>query len=82
VAEQVQKPLQNPIIQDGRGTATDNAVVELLFRTIKWKHIYLNRATIGLNLSQGINEFIEKYNHRKHQGINRKEHVESYKTAA
>lgn len=32
-------------------------------------YIYLNPAKTGLELYQGIKEFITRYNKRKHQGI-------------
>ncbi|MGB3452572.1 MAG: IS3 family transposase [Moheibacter sp.] len=58
------------ISMDGKGRATDNIYVERFFRTIKYDYIYLNPAKTGLDLYQGIKEFMIGYNKRKHQGIN------------
>jgi len=76
------KELQIQISMDGKGRATDNAFIERFFRTIKQKHIYLNPAQNGLVLYKGIDLFIAKYNHRRHQGINRKKPVDLYSKAA
>lgn len=76
------KGLKIRISMDGRGRATDNAIIERWFRTIKQKHIYLNPAENGLELYQGIDKFVKKYNHRRHQGINRRKPIELYQEAA
>lgn len=70
------------ISMDGTGRATDNAIIERWFRTIKQKQIYLNPAENGLELYQGIDKFVKKYNHRRHQGINRRKPIEFYERAA
>jgi len=70
------------ISMDGKGRATDNAIIERWFRTIKQKHIYLNPASDGLELYAGIQSFIKRYNHRRHQGINRRKPIALYKQAA
>jgi putative transposase len=70
------------ISMDGKGRATDNAFIERFWGTIKRKHIYLNPAEDGLELYQGIANFILKYNHRHHQGINRQKPIDLYTKAA
>ncbi|MCH2449445.1 MAG: DDE-type integrase/transposase/recombinase, partial [Gracilimonas sp.] len=70
------------ISMDGKGRATDNAFIERWFRTIKQKYIYLNPAGNGLELYQGIDTFVKKYNHRRHQGIDRRKPVDLYLNAA
>ena len=70
------------ISMDGKGRATDNAFIERWFRTVKQKHIYLNPASNGLELYQGIDAFVKKYNHRRHQGIERRKPVDLYLNAA
>lgn len=70
------------ISMDGKGRATDNSYIERFFRTIKWKHIYLHSAKDGLELYKGVDTFVEKYNHRKHQGIGRKKPIQLYQQAA
>lgn len=66
------------ISMDGKGRATDNAFIERWFRTIKQKHIYLNPASDGLELYQGIDTFVQKYQIRRHQGIERKKPRDLY----
>ena len=70
------------ISMDGKGRATDNAFIERFFGTIKRKHIYLNPAKDGLDLYQGIDTFIKKYNRRNHRGINRQKPIIRYQQAA
>jgi putative transposase len=71
------------ISMDGKGRATDNIYIERFWRTIKQDHIYLNPATDGLQLFNGIKEFIDYYNNKKsHQGINRDIPVNLYRKAA
>jgi len=76
------KELGIRISMDGKGRATDNAFIERWFRTVKHRHIYLNPASSGLELYQGIDAFVEKYNRRKHQGINRRKPIDLYGYAA
>lgn len=70
------------ISMDGKGRATDNAFIERWFRTIKQKHIYLHPASNGLELYQGIDTFVKKYNQRRHQGIERRKPIDLYLNAA
>jgi len=70
------------ISMDGKGRATDNAFIERWFRTIKQKHIYLYPASDGLELYQGIDTFVHKYNKRRHQGIDRRKPIDLYLHAA
>jgi putative transposase len=60
------------ISKGGKGRATDNAFIERWFRTIKQKHIYLNPASDGWELYQGMDTCVQKYQTRRHQGIERK----------
>jgi len=56
---------------DGRGRATDNAFIEILWRNIKYEKIYLNPPKDGLHLYQLCDEYFKYYNEeRRHQGIN------------
>jgi putative transposase len=63
---------------DGRGRATDNAFIERFWGTLKRKYVYLNPAEDGLALYEGIKTFMEKYNNRYHQGINREKPIDRY----
>lgn len=70
------------ISMDGKGRATDNAFIERFWGTLKRKYVYLNPAEDGLALYEGIKTFIEKYNNRYHQGINREKPIDRYLIAA
>lgn len=67
---------------DGKGWATDNAFIERSFGHLKRKHIYLNPASYGLELYLGVIKFIEKYNRRYHQVINRQKPINLYQQAS
>lgn len=66
------------ISMDGKGRATDNAYIERWFRSVKHRHIYLNPASNGWELYQGIEGFVRKYNRRRHQGISRQKPKDLY----
>jgi putative transposase len=70
------------ISMDGRGRATDNAFIERFGGTLKRKYVYLNPAEDGLALYEGIKTFMQKYNNRYHQGINREKPIDRYLKAA
>lgn len=70
------------ISMDGKGRALDNIYIERFWRTIKYQHIYLNPCGDGISLYQGISRWIEKYNRKPHQGINRNKPCLLYKIAA
>ena len=44
--------------------------------------MYLNPASNGLELYQGIDTFAKRYNHRRHQGVERRKPVDLYLNAA
>lgn len=70
------------VSMDGKGRATDNAFIERWFRTLKHRHVYLHPASDGLELYQGVDRFVKKYNRRRHQGINRRKPIDLYAHAA
>lgn len=70
------------ISMDGKGRATDNAFIERWFRTLKWKHIYLNPASNGTELYTGVANFVHKYNRTRHGGIMRMKPLELYSQIA
>ncbi|MBC8085135.1 MAG: transposase [Hymenobacter sp.] len=45
--------------------ATDNVFVEHPWRTVKWKHIYLNPADDGQHLFHQLDAYFAYYNHRR-----------------
>lgn len=67
------------ISMDGKGRAIDNIYIERFWRTIKYDYVYLHPVNDGLELYQGIKEFIEFYNFEKsHQGLDRKKPAAVY----
>ncbi len=71
------------ISMDGKGRATDNIFIERFWRTLKNDYVYLNPANDGIELYQGLKEYIHYYNHKlSHQGIGRRIPASLYKSAA
>lgn len=59
------------ISMDGKGRATDNAIMERFWRTIKREHIYLHSYDSGRDLKKGLSQFISFYNYQRfHQSLN------------
>lgn len=73
------KNMDIKISMDGKGRATDNAIVERSFRTIKREYIYLNPQNKVTELKEGLSRYINYYNtKRTHQGIQRKIPIHLY----
>jgi putative transposase len=53
------------VSMDGKGRAIDNIFIERLWRTVKQDYVYLNPASNGRELYQGLNNFFTQYNTRK-----------------
>ena len=71
------------ISMDGKGRAIDNIFIERFWRTLKVDYIYIRPAEDGLELYEGLSEYIDYYNHHQpHQGIGRKIPVNMYNLAA
>jgi len=71
------------ISMDGKGRAIDNIFIERFWRTLKYDYVYIHPASDGLELYQGVKEYIRYYNHDLcHQGIGRKIPAELYQPAA
>jgi len=71
------------ISMDGKGRAVDNIYIERFFRSLKYDYVYLHPANDGLELYQGVKEYIQYYNHtRHHQGIGRRIPASLYKYVA
>lgn len=60
---------QIQISMDGKGRATDNTWIERFWKSLKYNHVYLSPADNGLELHQGILQYIEYYHQKKHQSI-------------
>ncbi len=55
---------------DGKGRSIDNVFIERLWRSVKYKSIYLNPPNSGIDLYQQLNTYFYFYNNqRRHQGI-------------
>jgi putative transposase len=71
------------ISMDGKGRAIDNIFIERFWRTLKYDYVYIHPSSDGLELYQGVKEYIRYYNHvLHHQGIGRKIPAELYQPAA
>jgi len=71
------------ISMDGKGRALDNIFIERLWRSVKYDYVYLNPASHGNELYQGLKKYFHYYNHRQaHQGIGRRIPVDLFKPAA
>ena len=54
------------ISMDGKGRAVDNIFIERLWRSVKYEHIYLHAAEDGVELYNGLKNYFEFYNHKRH----------------
>lgn len=71
------------ISMDGKGRAIDNIFIERFWRSLKYDYVYLRPANDGLELYNGLEEYINYYNHElAHQGIGRKIPASLYKQVA
>jgi putative transposase len=70
------------ISMDGRGRALDNIYIERFWRTVKYDYVYLRPAENGTELYVGLKAFIERYNHKRHQGLGRKIPADLYQRMA
>lgn len=71
------------VSMDGKGRTIDNIFIERFWRSLKYDYVYLNSASDGLKLYQGLKEDMNYYNNESHhQGIGRKIPVELYKPEA
>lgn len=67
------------ISMDGKGRALDNIYIERLWRTVKRDYVYIHPACDGRELYQGLKNFFEFYNYRKHhQGVERQNPARLY----
>jgi putative transposase len=65
---------------DGKGRATDNTWIERFWKSIKYNHVYLSPADTGLELHQGILNYIEYYHQKKHQSLGVSPYTAYYQT--
>lgn len=58
------------ISMDGRGRVFDNILIERLWRSVKWEHVYLYDYDGVAALKQGLQTFFLNYHtKRPHQGL-------------
>ena len=53
------------ISMDGKGRALDNIFIERFWRSLKYEYIYLNPPNGGIQLYQGIKNYMEFYNNER-----------------
>lgn len=55
---------------DGKGRATDNAIIESLWKTVKYEDVYLKEYRSTMQLYTGLEKYFTKYNfNRRHTSI-------------
>ncbi len=53
------------VSMDGRGRALDNIFIERLWRSVKYEKVYLNGFQTVKEVSQGLKDYFEFYNHKR-----------------
>jgi putative transposase len=67
------------ISMDGKGRATDNIMVERLWRTVKYEDVYIKDYENVEDLVAGLRRYFQYYNHeRSHQSLGDKTPAEIY----
>jgi len=67
------------VSMDGRGRATDNIFVELLWRTVKCEDIYPRDYADGVATRDGLTRYFRFYNkQRRHQALDKRTPYEVY----
>ena len=67
------------ISMDGKGRAMDNIMVERLWRTVKYEHVYLHVCEDGRELYAGLKSYFEYYNtDRGHSSLKNQTPFEVY----
>jgi putative transposase len=68
------------ISMDGRGRAFDNIMIERLWRSVKYAHLYLHEHETGADVYHGLDAYFQLYNHeRPHQGLGYRTPAEVYR---
>ena len=67
------------ISMNGKGRSIDNIIMERFFRTLKYNCIFINEFKNILELKEGINSYVDKYNNRRfHSSIGYKKPMDVY----
>ena len=70
------------ISMNGKGRSIDNIIMERFFRTLKYNCIFINEFKNILELKEGINSYVDKYNNRRfHSSIGYKKPMDVYLNA-
>ena len=71
------------ISMDGKGRAIDNIFIERFWRSVKYDYVYIKLPSDGLELYQGLKEYMDYYNNELcHQGIDHQIPANRYYQAA
>ena len=71
------------ISMDGKGRAIDNIFIERFWRSVKYDYVYIKVPSDGLELYQGLKEYMDYYNNQLcHQGIDHQIPANKYFQAA
>lgn len=71
------------ISMDGKGRAIDNIFIERFWRSVKYDYVYIKVPSDGLELYQGLKEYMNYYNNQLcHQGIDHQIPANRYYQAA
>jgi len=71
------------ISMDGKGRAIDNIFIERFWRSVKYDYVYIKVPSDGLELYQGLKEYMDYYNNQLcHQGIDHQIPANKYYQAA
>ena len=71
------------ISMDGKGRAIDNILIERFWRSVKWDYVYIEVPSDGLELYNGLKDYMDYYNNRLcHQGIGHQIPASLYKSVA
>lgn len=66
---------------DGRGRATDNAIIERLWRSVKYENVYINDYQSVNSLRDGLTRYFRYYNeHRPHSSLANKPPLKVYES--
>jgi putative transposase len=68
------------ISMDGRGRAFDNIMIERLWRSVKYEHLYVHEHETAAAVHDGLGAYFQLYNHqRPHQGLGYRTPIEVYR---
>lgn len=73
------KAAEVQISMDGRGRAFDNIMIERLWRSVKYEHLYLHEHATGADVHTGLQAYFQLYNQKRpHQSLGYRTPAEVY----